>query len=52
MYSIEEKKFYRCTVCNDIHFGENPPEKCPTCNAKNAYVQIDLSEAKKVEGVE
>ena len=47
-----DKKFYRCTVCNDIHFGVNAPEICPTCSAKKAYVEIDVSEAKKVEGIE
>lgn len=39
------KKTWRCTVCNDIHFGVNPPEICPTCQAKNAYVEVDKSEA-------
>jgi hypothetical protein len=28
------------------------PEICPTCNAKNAYVEIDENEAKKVMGLE
>lgn len=52
MYSIEEKNFYRCTVCSDIHFGEEAPKKCPTCRAENAYVKIDPAEAKKVERFE
>jgi len=47
-----DKKFYRCTVCNDIHFGVNAPELCPTCKVRNAYVEIDASEAKKVQGFE
>jgi rubrerythrin len=42
------KKFYRCNVCNDIHYGALPPEICPTCSTKNAYVEIDINEAKKV----
>ncbi|MFC1559941.1 rubredoxin-like domain-containing protein [Candidatus Margulisiibacteriota bacterium] len=46
------KIFYRCTVCNDIHYGVMAPELCPTCNTKKAYVVIDASEAKKVEGLE
>jgi rubrerythrin len=52
MYSIEDKNFYRCSVCNDIHFGEEPPQKCPTCRAENAYVKIDSSEAKRIERFE
>jgi ferredoxin-thioredoxin reductase catalytic subunit len=42
------KKFYRCFVCNDIHFGLKPPEVCPTCLAKNAYVEISSVEAVRI----
>ncbi|UCH42419.1 MAG: hypothetical protein JSW16_06270 [Dehalococcoidales bacterium] len=40
------KKIWRCTVCNDIHYGNCPPAVCPTCRVKNAYVEIDKSEAR------
>jgi len=26
-------KKWRCTVCGYIHYGEQPPEKCPMCGA-------------------
>jgi rubrerythrin len=52
MWPIKDKSFYRCTVCNDIHFGNMPPKVCPTCGAKNAYVEVDKNEAGKVEGLE
>ena len=39
------KKFWRCIVCNDIHFGVNPPETCPTCMQINKYIQIESKEA-------
>lgn len=42
------KKFWRCFVCNDIHYGLRPPEICPTCMAKNAYVEISSDEAEKI----
>ena len=45
------KKFWRCHVCNDIHFGIKPPELCPTCTVKNAYVEISSEEAKKICGI-
>jgi len=45
---MEGKKFWRCTVCNDIHYGNVGPEICPTCRQKNVYVEIDQLEAKKV----
>jgi len=43
-----EKKFYRCSVCQDIHFGVNPPEICPTCIQKNVYVEIEKKEAEYI----
>lgn len=42
------KKFWRCHVCNDIHYGIRPPEICPTCMVKDAYVEISSQEVKKV----
>jgi ferredoxin-thioredoxin reductase catalytic chain len=45
------KKFWRCYVCNDIHYGVKPLEICPTCLAKNAYVEISSAEANKISGV-
>ena len=42
------KKYWRCTVCNDIHYGIKPPELCPTCNVKHAYIVTDETEARFV----
>ena len=42
------KKYWRCHVCNDIHFGLKPPEKCPTCMVENAYVEVSSHEGKKI----
>ncbi|MCK5627274.1 iron-sulfur cluster assembly scaffold protein [Candidatus Bathyarchaeota archaeon] len=39
------KTFYRCTVCNDIHYGNIAPKICPTCSSKDAYVHIAEREA-------
>ncbi len=41
------KKFWKCSVCGDIHFGEAGPEICPTCKAEDAYENIDKETAKK-----
>ncbi len=43
------RKYWRCHVCNDIHYGIKPPEICPTCGFKNAYVEISSVEAKKIQ---
>lgn len=37
-------------MCNDIHYGVKPPEICPTCMAKNAYVEIISQEARRICG--
>ena len=47
---LPDKKFWRCTVCNDIHYGVAGPEKCPTCQQINKYVEIDKEEAKNILG--
>ncbi len=39
---------WRCTVCNDLHISKNPPKVCPTCFEKDAYIQVSLSEFKKI----
>ncbi|MDD1743725.1 MAG: hypothetical protein LUO85_03775 [Methanomassiliicoccales archaeon] len=44
------KKFWRCNVCNDIHYGVKGPEICPTCGAKNAFVLCDHNEAMLCQG--
>ena len=45
-----DKKYFRCNICNDVHYGNSGPEVCPTCQEKDAYVEIEEQEAKKVMG--
>ena len=42
------KQFWRCTVCNDIHYGEDYPDPCPTCKTKDAYEEFKKEDAKKI----
>jgi len=44
-----KKKFWRCHVCNDIHFGIKAPKLCPTCRVAHAYVEIPSGEALRIE---
>jgi ferredoxin-thioredoxin reductase catalytic subunit len=46
------KKFWRCNVCNDVHYGLKPPGECPTCHVKNAYIEISEKEAKIAMGTD
>jgi len=43
-----KKRYWRCFVCNDVHYGIAPPELCPTCKVLNAYVEISAAEARKI----
>jgi ferredoxin-thioredoxin reductase catalytic subunit len=45
------KKFWRCHVCNDIHYSLAGPVLCPTCAAKNAYVLITPDEVAKISSI-
>lgn len=45
---MQGKIYWRCNVCNDVHYGVNAPEICPTCMAKDAYCEIDEKEAANV----
>ncbi len=40
-----KKKYWRCFVCNDIHYGVSPPDICPTCKVAHAYVEVTSAEA-------
>lgn len=46
-----KKRYWRCFVCNDIHYGIAPPELCPTCKVLNAYVEISAAEARQFLGL-
>jgi rubrerythrin len=42
------KKFWKCKVCGDIHWGNAGPEMCPTCDTKNVYSEVTKEEAKDI----
>jgi ferredoxin-thioredoxin reductase catalytic chain len=45
-----KKRYWRCFICNDIHWGIAPPELCPTCKVLNAYIEISAAEARRILG--
>lgn len=47
---MANKTFWRCNVCNDVHYGIAGPKTCPTCQTKNVYVEVIKEEAQKVMG--
>ena len=41
-------KAWKCIICNYIHKGDSPPEKCPVCGAdKNKFVEIQIPDESK-----
>lgn len=46
--NLNNRKLWRCTVCNDLYIGEIPPRQCPTCSAIEAYVEINEKEFKEM----
>jgi len=48
-------KKWKCSVCNYIHEGDEPPEKCPVCGAdRDKFVEIteDYSARENKQGAE
>ena len=43
-----QKKYWKCTVCNDIHYGVAAPEHCPTCQQDHKFVEVTAKEAAKI----
>ena len=46
--SLNEKKIWRCHVCDDLHIAAFPLESCPTCNQIDAYVEINEKELRNL----
>lgn len=43
---VNKMKKWRCTVCNYVHEGETPPDKCPICGVgPDKFVLIEETEA-------
>lgn len=42
-------KKFRCKVCGYIHYGDEPPEKCPVCKVKKVhFVEIQTTNLDKL----
>lgn len=43
------QKKWRCTICNYLHLGEEPPDECPVCGADKSYF-VEETDDKEAEG--
>ncbi len=40
VFKKNKKVYWVCRECGYIHYGEEPPEKCPSCDHPRSYYQI------------
>jgi rubrerythrin len=44
VFRKETKVYWTCRECGYVHFGTEPPEKCPSCDHERSYYQIKCEE--------
>ena len=44
VFKKKEKVWWVCRECGYVHYGEEPPEKCPSCGHSKNYFQIKCEE--------
>jgi rubrerythrin len=40
----EKEVWWVCRECGYVHFGKEPPEKCPSCDHAKSYFQLRCEE--------
>jgi rubrerythrin len=44
VFKKAKKVWWVCRECGYVHFGEEPPEKCPSCDHERSFYQIKCEE--------
>ncbi len=44
VFKKDKEVWWVCRECGYIHYGKEPPEKCPSCNHSKNYFQIKCEE--------
>lgn len=44
VFKKKEKVYWVCRECGYVHYGEQPPKKCPSCNHPESYFQVKCEE--------
>jgi len=44
VFKKNKKKYWVCRKCGYVHYGEEPPEKCPSCYHSKNYFQVECEE--------
>jgi len=40
VFKKKEKVYWVCRECGYVHYGTEPPSKCPSCDHKKSYYQV------------
>ena len=43
-FKKEKEVWWVCRECGYVHFGKEPPEKCPSCDHPRSYFQLKFEE--------
>jgi len=43
-FKKEKEVWWVCRECGYVHFGKEPPEKCPSCDHSRSYFQLQCEE--------
>lgn len=44
LFKKSKKVWWMCRECGYVHYGEEPPKKCPSCDHPTAYYQLKCEE--------
>ncbi len=44
LFKKSKKVWWVCRECGYVHYGEEPPEKCPSCDHPKAFFQLKCEE--------
>jgi len=44
VFKKEKEVWWVCRECGYVHFGKEPPEKCPSCNHEKSFYQVKCEE--------
>ena len=44
VFKKEKEAWWVCRECGYVHFGKEPPEKCPSCDHPKAFYQVKCEE--------
>jgi len=44
VFKKEKEVWWVCRECGYVHFGKEPPERCPSCNHERSFYQLKCEE--------